>query len=443
MLDYEGKAGQSYPYEDFVPRRKPSFGAKVKAYFKRFWWLYLIFLICAILIIVLCLVYVAFPRMAQAGINDSRLQIQSVTLSDPTPNSFHLEQTAVAGNSGNYHPRLDAFNASLSLDGSEKDVPYAYITLPAIHASKTTTIRVNQTVQITDLAAFNEYNAALLGSASVKICLKGRTKLHEMRFPTTTVDFDKVVTMKGLNALTGFAVTDFSIKPLPDPDGTNMLGTISIPNPTAMTLTLGTVTFDNYIGGTQILIGNTTMTDLIIEVLPLSLPLSLPLPPLFLTNIPTPIQQPGTTLHPLRSKINQSLVLAQLVKNYRDGKLPIDIVATGVVYDGVHIPYFEMALGRSAVRVVLDVGAKLKEAGIDFLEGGGRDGDEDGGWGWGGGGGWRMGGWDMWPQRRPIYYEYACMICSTYRTYPVLWVSKPWLPDLHPPTLYSLVLSIL
>ena len=135
--------------------------------------------------------------MAQDGINDSRLQIQSLMLSDPTPNSFHLEQTAVAGNSGNYHPRLDAFNASLSLDGSENDVPYAYITLPAIHASKTTTIHVNQTVQITDLAAFNEYNAAILGSDSVKIRLKGRTKLHEMRFPTTTVDFDKVVTMKG------------------------------------------------------------------------------------------------------------------------------------------------------------------------------------------------------------------------------------------------------
>lgn len=135
--------------------------------------------------------------MAQDGINDSRLEIQSMMLSDPTPNSFHLEQTAIVDNNNNYHPRLDAFNASLSLHGSEKDVPYAYITLPAIHASKTATSHVNQIVQITNLNAFNEYTAAMLGSKSVQVRIKGRTKLHEMRFPTTTVNYDKVVTMKG------------------------------------------------------------------------------------------------------------------------------------------------------------------------------------------------------------------------------------------------------
>lgn len=46
----------------------------------------------------------------------------------------------------------------------------------------------------------------------------------------------------------------------------NMVGTVSIPNPTAMTLTMGDVSFDNYIGGTQTLIGNTTLTDLVLKV---------------------------------------------------------------------------------------------------------------------------------------------------------------------------------
>ena len=62
-------------------------------------------------------------------------------------------------------------------------------------------------------------------------------------------------------------------------------------------------------------------------------------------------------------------MITELVKNYKDGNLPIDIVATSVVYNGLNIPYFELALGRRALRVVLDVGGKLKDAGIDFLEG--------------------------------------------------------------------------
>ena len=150
-------------------------------------------------------IYVAFPRISQDGINGSTLEIQSLILSDPMPTSFHLQQTSLIGNENTYHPRLDSFNASLSLynpesqseNGEEKDVPYAYITIPAIHATKTATTYVNQTVQITDMDAFNAYNAAVLGEEEVQVRVKGRTDLHLMRFPTTGVDYDKVVTMKG------------------------------------------------------------------------------------------------------------------------------------------------------------------------------------------------------------------------------------------------------
>ncbi|KAL9002360.1 MAG: hypothetical protein Q9180_009980, partial [Flavoplaca navasiana] len=123
--------------------RKRSFGAKLKAHFKRFWWLHLILFIASILVIVLCIVYVAFPRIAQNGINDSTLEIESLTLSNPNPNSFHLQQTAKLTNHNRYHPRLDAFNASLSVGGAENK-PYAYIELPAVHATETTFTNIDQ-----------------------------------------------------------------------------------------------------------------------------------------------------------------------------------------------------------------------------------------------------------------------------------------------------------
>lgn len=97
-------------------------------------------------------------------------------------------------NNSQYHPQLDAFNASLSLDGGK---PYAYIQIPQVHATKLATTIVDQDVQITDLHAFTEYNVNVLKNETVKVDVKGKTPLHEMRFPTSNVNYDETVTMKG------------------------------------------------------------------------------------------------------------------------------------------------------------------------------------------------------------------------------------------------------
>ena len=90
-----------------------------------------------------------------------------------------------------YHPLLDAFNASLSLDGANQP-SYAYIELSAVHATKQTTTYVNQTVQIINLDAFNAYSQQVLSREEYKLRFKGKAKLLEMRFPTTTVNYDKL-----------------------------------------------------------------------------------------------------------------------------------------------------------------------------------------------------------------------------------------------------------
>lgn len=114
--------------------------------------------------------------------------------SNPTDDNFHLKQTAILENNSDYHPNLDAFNASLSLDGGK---PYGYIEIPQVHATKLATTIIDQDVMITDLDAFTDYNVNVLKSETIKVDVKGKTQLHEMSFPTTTVNYDKTVTMKG------------------------------------------------------------------------------------------------------------------------------------------------------------------------------------------------------------------------------------------------------
>ncbi|KAL8689252.1 MAG: hypothetical protein Q9218_005035 [Villophora microphyllina] len=333
-MEEEKGIPQSYVQEVGAEGKKSGFGAKFKGHLKKWWWLHLIFFIASTLIIVLCLVYVGFPRISQNGVNDSTLEIQSLTLSNPTPHSFHLEQTAKLTNPSTYHPNLDRFNASLSV-GSSPDKPYAYIELPAIHATKEATTHIDQDVQIVDMNAFVDYSTQLLTKDSVDLVVKGRTKLHEMRLPTTTVDYHKTVTMRGLNGLAGFNVTSFTIKLIPEPDGANMIGTVSIPNPSPITMTMGNVTFNNYVDNE--FIGTSLLSDLILK--------------------------PGDNTVPMRSTVNQTIVIAKVTGTYEDGMLPVDIVGNSSVYNGQHLEYFEKALQSNKQHIILNVGAALAALG--------------------------------------------------------------------------------
>ena len=145
---------------DSLPRQPTTSGGKVKAHFRKWWWVHLILFLIGTIVIAVILCYVAFPKIAQHGINQSELTVNSLILSNPTPNSFHLSQNSTITNNSPYHPQLDAFNASLSLQGT--NTPYAYVELPHLHATQSGTNLIDQDVSITDLAAFTAYNIAVL-----------------------------------------------------------------------------------------------------------------------------------------------------------------------------------------------------------------------------------------------------------------------------------------
>ena len=66
-----------------------------------------------------------------------------------------------------------------------------------MHATKETITLISQTVQIVNADEFAKYNALVVGSEEYQLSIQGKTVLHEMRFPSTTVDYNKTVTMKG------------------------------------------------------------------------------------------------------------------------------------------------------------------------------------------------------------------------------------------------------
>ena len=321
-----------------LPRQSTPSGGKLKTHFRKWWWIHLILFLIGTIVVAVVLCYVAFPRIAQHGINQSVLTINSLELSNPTSNSFHLTQKSTITNNSPYHPQLDAFNASLSLRGSTD--PYAYVELPHLHATQSGTNVIDQDVTIADLAAFTAYNVAVLNDATVQVDVNGTTTLHEMKFPDTNVAYNTTTTLNGLNKFPGFNITSFSVKLPPEADGTNMVGEVYIPNPSVLTLHMGNVTFGNFLPATPYssayFIGNSTLEDVVLV--------------------------PGNNTITMKSVINQTLVLDAIGLVYKDGILPIDIVGATSIYNGQHLTYFEAALQSLTQHVKLDVGSALKAA---------------------------------------------------------------------------------
>src|ERR1700760_3218673 len=124
------------------------------------------------------------------------------------------------------------------------------------------------------------------------------------------------VSFAGLNGLKGFQVRNITISLLPEADGTNMRGQVYIPNPSPMTIQMGTVTQNIFVEGKQI--GVATIPNLQLK--------------------------PGDNLIPMQSVSDQGTVISLITTKYKEENLQIDIVGNSSIYNGQHLPYFEKAL---------------------------------------------------------------------------------------------------
>ena len=209
------------------PSAKLGFGAKIKAHFKRFWWLHLIIFIIVVLVIALPVyvpsrpvriptgehintsqvseriltksVYVGYPNIAQDDVNASTLNITNQVISKPTRDSFHLQQRQVIQSGTSFTPDLYAFNASVAL--SSASAPFANVLVPKIHVGHKNVIKLDQHVGLSSVEAFTEYTKTVLMSEEVELAIAGKPELQLGALPRIQVDYNETVTMKGVSSL--------------------------------------------------------------------------------------------------------------------------------------------------------------------------------------------------------------------------------------------------
>lgn len=140
--------------------------------------------------------------MARDQIKDSRIEVKSMDIENPTPNSVDLAFTQVLRSNSSYHPTLYPFNASFYLVDRQNNPPFASIRTPQIQASNGAQSEVPlQRVNITHPDEFTRYVLVALESETFTIALRGTGDLKLGGLPKTSVDYNSNITMKGKEPL--------------------------------------------------------------------------------------------------------------------------------------------------------------------------------------------------------------------------------------------------
>lgn len=304
---------------------KPSFKSRVAAHYKKWWWAHLIGLIIVVLVVVLPVVYVGYPNLTQKAIDNSVLEIKSLGITDPTPDSFHIDQLQIIKTDSVFHPTFYSFNATVGLLGA---AAFATATIPQVKSHDGVEVHVVQHLPLTDVSAFGDFAIAVMHDEYVHLNVYGKPDIKQGSLPTINKTFNKTATMKGLNKLEGFKLSGMHLTTKAS-DGTNTEGQVLIPNPSVMTISLGNVTLDLAVNGTAI--GESYIKDLTLK--------------------------PGENTFSMRAKVDQ-LKMIDLMSKYPGTIVPVDITGSETnssVYDGKPLSYFSRALASNKLRVDLNI----------------------------------------------------------------------------------------
>ncbi|KAL5113459.1 hypothetical protein ACEQ8H_008651 [Pleosporales sp. CAS-2024a] len=321
----------------YPPGPQPGAKARFRNHCRKFWWCDCLVLAIIVLIILLPIIYVAIPNKAQHDINASTLEVTSLVITNPTEKGVHVNLSSVIKSNSSYHPVIDGFVAGLSVD---RQAPFIHINVPGLKSQKETPVTVDQDVSFTSLEAFTNFTKAVLGSETFHVNLDGKPNIHLKGLPTMNVNYDKVVSTKGLNKLQGLNIT--SIKLLSGAtellaDGSNLVGTLFIPNPSIMTLDLGNVTMNLAVDDT----------------------------PIGYALIPNLVVKPGNNTVPIQAHVEPIIVYGLVSSKYKNGIIPLDVTGNSTVSHGHNLTYYAEALRSNTVRVNLNVGPALATLGIN------------------------------------------------------------------------------
>ncbi|KAI0506765.1 hypothetical protein F5B22DRAFT_639005 [Xylaria bambusicola] len=219
---------------------------KVKRHCGRFKWWYLgVGLI--ILIILLPLIFTKIiPAITQDIVNSQKLPIKTGVLQVVSPTQLYVTletelDTPLAAT-------LDPATLFVYNKDTADYSPFINITLPKIHANHKTPVTVtNQTVSVTNHTELVKWFDRIFDQPETDLTVKGKATVRLGALHMQS-NIDKTIKISSLNGLDGFSIASLRLIYPAMEDGTNIKGTLNLPNAGIITLGLGNLTFDLFSG---------------------------------------------------------------------------------------------------------------------------------------------------------------------------------------------------
>ncbi|GAW19267.1 hypothetical protein ANO14919_087530 [Xylariales sp. No.14919] len=299
---------------------------KMKRHCGQFKWWYLgVGLI--ILIILLPLIFTKIiPAITQDIVDNQKLPIVGGAFYAVSPTQLSVSlntelDTPLAAD-------LDPTTLYVYNKGTPDYSPFINVTLPKIHVNhKTPVVFTNQTVMVTNETELVKWFDQVFDLPDVELSVKGKAKVHLGALQMTS-SISKTIKAASLNHLEGFGITSLRLIFPPLEDGTNIKGTLNLPNAGVLTLGLGNLTLNLFSG--DIKLG-------FINIYDVTLP-------------------PGNNTQLFDGQLylnelvpNLGAILDSQSKPLADGNIEIIAVGNATVVNGMHIGYVEQVLNKKSL----------------------------------------------------------------------------------------------
>ncbi|KAF7715338.1 Uncharacterized protein PECH_007249 [Penicillium ucsense] len=297
---------------------------RMARHWKRFWCCYLIGNIIFLAIFLPIFFLVVLPAVSQLVVNKSDLVLVNASVMQPRPDSILLTLESALDLKLALPVRIDPITLDLFNRDTGVDNSFANITIEGKTIKGNTTLGVqHQFTPLMNVSSWTSYVHNVVFQKETALSVHGSTNSYLGKIKSR-VTMDKDIVSPTLDSFNGFSISDSTL--LLSANGsssTNLIGNATLPNPSILTIEIGSIILDIYSG--DLVIGNATLNGLTLK--------------------------PGNNTSPIQGFLDLKKIVANLgavIKSQaaalKSGNLALKTITRSVVWNGTEVPYYTQVM---------------------------------------------------------------------------------------------------
>ncbi|KAL5334492.1 hypothetical protein BJX70DRAFT_17187 [Aspergillus crustosus] len=325
------------------PKIKQKKSQRFRRHCARFWCCYVFWNVIFLAILLPIFFLVVIPAVAQLVVNKSTLLLVNAKISEPRADSVILTLEAALDLPIALPVRMEPLTLEVfSHDAEGNDTIFSGRIDGAI-LDGNTTLGFQDRYTPLNVPLWIEYVKQVVFEKNAPLPVRGSTTAY-LGILKNHVSISKDIHQNTLNSFEGFSIENPKLLLPAQEDGTNLIANATLPNPSVMTLEIGTTILDLKSGNYTL--GNATLKDLTLYPGNHSAPVS------GILDLPYLID-------------NIEPILATQGDSLSRGFLRLECTGRSVVYDGEEVPYYTEAMRELTLTAEVALGSLV----INTLQG--------------------------------------------------------------------------